>query len=69
VLHFYDRYYKLAQVAAPDASEPRWQYRFGVQPQTEVIRKMVDYREDCVQRERAAKKTSAWSKLSARLFH
>jgi serine/threonine protein kinase len=69
VLLFYDRYYKLAQVAAPDASESRWQYRFDVQPLTEVIRKMVDYREDCVQRERAAKKVSAWSKLSARLFH
>ncbi len=68
VLHFYDRYYKLAQVAAPDGSESRWQYRFGLLPQTEVIRKMVDYREDCVQRGRV-KNTSVWSKLSARLFH
>jgi serine/threonine-protein kinase len=68
VLHFYDRYYKLAQVAAPEANDSGWLYRFGLLPQTEVIRKMVDYREDCVQRGRV-KHTSVWSKLSARLFH
>ena len=68
VLHFYDRYYKLAQVAAPDASESRWQYRFELLPQTVVIRKMIDYREDCLERGRA-RHASVWSKLSARLFH
>ncbi len=68
VLHFYDRYYKLAQVAAPEANESGWLYRFGLLPQTEVIRRLVDYRDDCVQRGRM-KPTSVWSKLSARLFH
>ena len=68
MLHFYDRYYKLAQVAAPESNESGWRYRFGPLPQTEVIRKQIDYREDCLQRGRV-KKTSAWSKLAARLFH
>jgi serine/threonine protein kinase len=68
VLHFYDRYYKLAQVAAPETNDSGWLYRFGPLPQTEVIRKMIDYREDCMQRGRV-KNTSVWSKLSARLFH
>jgi serine/threonine protein kinase len=67
-LLFYDRYYKLAQVAAPEANESGWLYRFTLLPQTEVIRTLIDYREDCRQRERA-KKSSTWSKLSARLFH
>jgi hypothetical protein len=68
VLLFYDRYYKLAQVAGPEANESAWLYRFTLLPQTEVIRTLIDYREDCRQRERA-KKTSPWSKLAARLFH
>jgi len=68
VLHFYDRYYKLAQIDAPTASEPSWVYRFRPQPETEVIRRMVDYREDCLRRERE-KPASAWSKLSSKLFH
>jgi serine/threonine-protein kinase len=68
VLLFYDRYYKLAKVCPPEQNEPNWVYLFGPQPETEVIRKLVDYREDCVQRDRT-KPASTWSKLTSRLFH
>jgi serine/threonine protein kinase len=68
VLRFYDRDYKLVQVAAPDARDSSWCYRFELLPQAEVIRKLVDYREDCRQRERA-RQASPWSKLTTRLFH
>ena len=54
--------------SAPETNDSGWLYRFGPLPQTEVIRKLIDYREDCVQRGRA-KNASAWSKLSARFFH
>ena len=50
VLRYYDRYYKLEGVLSPAPPEARWTYQFRHLLQTEVIRTLVDYREDCAQR-------------------
>jgi serine/threonine protein kinase len=55
VLRYYDRYYKLLEVIAPEGSDGRWTYQFKHLPQTEAIRTLVDYRDDCAQRQRGDK--------------
>jgi serine/threonine protein kinase len=49
VLRFYDRLYKLQRIAAP-ADRNEWTYSFEQLAETEVIRRFVDYREDCAER-------------------
>jgi len=55
VLLYYDRYYKLQDLTSPGESTPRWTYRFTHHPQTEVIRTLINYRDDCAQRVQQAK--------------
>ena len=61
VLRYYDRLYKLQRIADPgDRNE--WTYSFERLAETEVIRKFVDYREDCAAR---LKPPARWSLLSS----
>jgi len=52
-LRYGDRYYRLGQVAAPTEASQRWTYRFGFWPEGEVFRRIVDYEQDCAEREAA----------------
>jgi len=64
VLRFYDRLYKLQRIAAP-ADKDEWTYSFEQLAETEVIRKYVDYREDCAERLKPQKKSllsSIWKR-------
>ena len=54
VLRYYDRYYKLHNRLTP-AEGGLWTYQFKHLPQTEAIRTLVDYRDDCAERQRAGK--------------
>jgi serine/threonine protein kinase len=65
VLRYYDRYYKLESVLPPGSPEPRWAYQFRHLLQTEVIRTLVDYREDCAQR---AKHVTSFKSRVTQLF-
>jgi serine/threonine protein kinase len=60
-LFYYDRYYKLHQIAAPSPGSSEWTYQLMLLPQTEVIRKYVDYREDCGQQRHVREKRSLLS--------
>ena len=65
VLRYYDRYYKLHERIPPTEPEPRWTYHFRHLPQTEAIRTLVDYRDDCAQR---TKQVSTFKSQVSRLF-
>jgi hypothetical protein len=60
-LRFEDRYYRLLRIDPP-APGSGWTYRFATWPEEEVFRRLVDYEQDCAEREAAASQT-----LSARL--
>ena len=60
-LRFEERYYRLRRIDPP-APGSGWTYRFGAWPEEEVFRRLVDYDQDCAEREAAASQT-----LSAKL--
>lgn len=57
-----DQYYKLHQILAPAPNSPGWVYQFLFWAQAEVIRKLVDYKQDCAHRH-ASEKQSFPSKI------
>ena len=59
-LRFGDRYFRLVETASPDGV--RFEYRFVFWPEGEVFRRIVDYEQDCTQRQAAREQT-----LSAKL--
>jgi serine/threonine protein kinase len=54
-LRFSDRYYRLSRIAAPSEASGRWTYSFAAWPDGEVFRRIVDYEQDCAEREAARK--------------
>jgi serine/threonine protein kinase len=60
-LRFEGRYYRLRRIDPPTPGSS-WTYRFGTWPDEEVFRRLVDYEQDCAEREAAASQT-----LSAKL--
>jgi hypothetical protein len=49
-LRFRERFYKLQETAPPTPETSGWTYRFGFWPDGEILRRLVDYEEDCAQR-------------------
>jgi serine/threonine protein kinase len=52
-LRYGDHYHRLREVSAPDEAGRRWTYRFDSWPEGEVFRRIVDYAQDCAEREAA----------------
>jgi serine/threonine-protein kinase len=45
-----ERYYRLDAVHAPAGDSRRWTYRFAAWPEGQVFRRLVDYDQDCAER-------------------
>ncbi len=56
-LRFRERFYKLEEIVPPTRRSGSWGYRFGFFPETEILRRPVDYEQDCA--ERAAERESS----------
>lgn len=52
-LRYGDRYYKLQEIVPASLDAGRWTYRFGFWPEGEVFRRLVDYAQDCAERQAA----------------
>jgi serine/threonine-protein kinase len=61
-LRFEERYYRLAEVRAPDRVSSAWEYRFVAWPAGEVFRRLVDYEQDA-----SARAEADANRLGARL--
>jgi len=49
-LRFRERFYKLEEIVPPAGRAGTWRYRFSSFPESEILRRPVDYEQDCAER-------------------